>query len=104
MTSGLDHLEHELAGIATRLEVMERERADEKRSLARTPAGLLVPKNVSPNASPSALQDAIIAKLATRVDELEALLARIAKTQRMQQDAIEELSVLAEWPVAEAAE
>jgi hypothetical protein len=93
----MEHIERELAGIATRLEQMERERDDEKRLGKRTPGGLLVPKTVTFSAPSTALLEALLAKAISRIDGLETLVSRMAKTQRLQQDAIEEICILGEY-------
>lgn len=95
MDASFDHIERELAGIATRLEAMERDHEDEKRLGKRTPGGLLLPKTITLPAPSTAHLELQMADLAARVSNVEGLLARVAKTQAMQQAAIEELSLMA---------
>lgn len=99
MRYGMDHLEQELAGIATRLEQLERDRASEKLLASRTPSGLLVPKNVTVAAVNPAVLDARLDRLTDAVDGLRELVHRMAKVQAQHQGHIEELSLMAIFPV-----
>lgn len=108
MDYSMDHLEREIAGIAARLEQMERDRADEKRVAARTPGGLLVPKTVSlPTPATAPMESAHIAlarevmAIRAQVDEIATVVKRMARIQASHQAAIEDLSLMSTLVVPE---
>ena len=108
MDYNMDHLERELAGIATRLEQMERDRDDEKRVSARTPGGVFIPKGASLPSPTTEHTMAVVGDLSRRVgrmearmDNLTALVTRMARVQSSHQAAIEDLSLMSTLVVPE---
>lgn len=103
MASSFEHLENEMAGLATRLEAMESDWTAEKRAGKRTAGGLIVPAGTQTTDPRLVKFGDDIASLTAKLDQVLAALVNVQRVQRQQQNAIEEMAILGTYTPADKA-